>query len=159
MPEAIETVACLQQGKWAARGAAMSPGISANHRWVPRDGSWMVCLNYLTPLDGDFSGPGHWGNRTMVAAATIVSMAATKKAQQNVFALYHTYNRAILSGFIRILASHFKNVLVLRRRYLIPIRCNNGKRKCGLHDGCTILISAPTMVARVEDDGCIISGG
>ena len=26
------------------------------------------------------------GNRTMVAAATIVSMAAAKKAQQNVFA-------------------------------------------------------------------------
>ena len=69
------------------------------------------------------------GNRTTVAAATIVSMAAAKKTQQNVFALYHSYNRPILLGFIWILDFHFKIVLVLRRRYLIPIRCNNGKRK------------------------------
>ena len=69
------------------------------------------------------------GNRTIVAAATIVSMAAAKKAQQNVFALYHSYNRTILLGFIWILDFHFKIVLVLRRRYLIPIRCNNGIRK------------------------------
>ena len=69
------------------------------------------------------------GNRTMAAAATIVSMAAAKKAQQNVFALYHSYNRTILLEFIWILDFHFKIVLVLRRRYLIPIRCNNGKRK------------------------------
>ena len=69
------------------------------------------------------------GNRTMVAAATIVSMAAPKKAQQNFFALYHSYNRTILLGFIWILDFHFKIVLVLRRRYLIPIRCNDGKRK------------------------------
>ena len=69
------------------------------------------------------------GNRTMVAAATIVSMAAAKKAQQNVFALYHSHNRTILLGFIWNLDFHFKIVLVLRRRYLIPIRCNNGKRK------------------------------
>ena len=34
----------------------------------------------------------HWGNRTMVVAATIVIMAAVKKAQQNVFALCHSYN-------------------------------------------------------------------
>ena len=40
------------------------------------------------------------GNRTMVAAATIVSMAAAKKAKQNVFALYHSYNRTILLVFI-----------------------------------------------------------
>ena len=66
------------------------------------------------------------GNRTMVAAATIVIMAAAKKAQQNVFALYHSYNRTILLGFIWILDFHFKIVLVRRRRYLIPIRCNNG---------------------------------
>ena len=65
----------------------------------------------------------------MVAAATIVSMAAAKKAQQNVFALYHSYNRTILLEFIQILDFHFKIVLVLCRRYLIPIRCNNGKRK------------------------------
>ena len=78
----------------------------------------------------------HWitfiitgGNRTMVAAATIVLMAAAKKAQQNVFALYHSYNRTILLGLIWILDFHFKIVLVLRQRYLIPIRCNNGKRK------------------------------
>ena len=71
----------------------------------------------------------HWGNRTMVATATIVSMAAAKKTQQNVFALYHSYNRTILLGFIWILDFHFKIVLVLRRRYLIPIGCNNGKRK------------------------------
>ena len=32
-------------------------------------------------------------------------------------------------GFIWILDFHFKIVHVLRRRYLIPIRCNNGKRK------------------------------
>ena len=65
----------------------------------------------------------------MVAAATIVSMAAAKKAQQNVFALYQSYNRTILLGFIWILDFHFKIVLVLRRRHLIPIRCNNGKRE------------------------------
>ena len=35
------------------------------------------------------------GNRTMVAAATMVIMAAAKKAQQNVFDLYHSYNRTI----------------------------------------------------------------
>ena len=69
------------------------------------------------------------GNRTMVAAATIVIMAAAKKTQQNVFALYHSYNRTILLGFIWILDFHFKIVLVRHRRYLIPIRCNNGKRK------------------------------
>ena len=69
------------------------------------------------------------GNRTMVAAATIVSMAAAKKAQQNVFALYHSYNRTILLGFIWILDFHFKIVLVLRRHYLVPTRCNNGKKK------------------------------
>ena len=80
------------------------------------------------------------GNRTMVAAATIVSMAAAKKAQRNVFALYHSDNRTILLGFIWILDFHLKIVLVLRRRYLVPRRCNNGKRKCGLDDGCTILI-------------------
>ena len=84
----------------------------------------------------------------MVAAATIVSMAGAKKAQQNVFALYHSYNRAILLGFIWILDFHFQIVLILRRRYLIPIRCSNGKRKMWpwgwLHhfdfstdDGCT----------------------
>ena len=69
------------------------------------------------------------GNRTMVAAATIVIMAAAKKAQQNVFALYHSYNRTTLLGYIWILDFHFKIVLVRRRRYLIPIQCNNGKRK------------------------------
>ena len=69
------------------------------------------------------------GNRTMVAAATIVIMAAAKKALQNVFALYHSYNRTILLGFIWILDFHFKIVLVRQRRYLIPIWCNNGKRK------------------------------
>ena len=63
------------------------------------------------------------------AAATIVSMAAAKKAQQNVFALYHSYNHTILLEFIWILDFHFKIVLMLRRRYLIPMRCNNGKRK------------------------------
>ena len=49
---------------------------------------------------------------------------------------------SILLGFIWILDFHFKIVLVLRRRYLIPIRCNNGKRKM-----CTILIFS-------TDDGC-----
>ena len=65
----------------------------------------------------------------MVAAATIVSMAAAKKAQQNVFALYHSYNRTIILGFIWISDFHIKIVLVLRRRYLVPRRCNNGKSK------------------------------
>ena len=65
----------------------------------------------------------------MVAAATIVSMATAKKAQRNVFALYHSYNGTILLGLIWILDFHFKIVHVLRRRYLIPIRCNNGRRK------------------------------
>ena len=79
----------------------------------------------LTSVIGNNTG----GNRTMVAAATIVSMAAAKKAQQNVFALYHSYNRTILLGFIWILDFYFKIVLVLRRRYLSPMRCNNDKRK------------------------------
>ena len=56
----------------------------------------------------------------------VVSMVA---GEDTVFALYHLYNRTILLGFICILNFHFKIVLVLRRRYLIPIRCNNGKRK------------------------------
>ena len=70
------------------------------------------------------------GNRTVqLQPSSASSVAAAKKAQQNVFALYHSYNRTILLGFIWILDFHFKIVLVLRRRYLIPIRCNNGKRK------------------------------
>ena len=83
----------------------------------------------------------------MVAVATIVIMAAAKKAQQNVFALYHSYNRTILLGFIWILDFHFKIVLVRHWLYMIPIRCNNGKKKFGLDDGCIILIFSP-------DDGC-----
>ena len=43
----------------------------------------------------------------MVAAAIIVSMAAAKKAQQNVFALYNSYNHTILLEFIWILDFHF----------------------------------------------------
>ena len=79
---------------------------------------------------GDFTSCYNTGgNCTMVAAATIVSMAAAKKVQQNVFDLYHSFNRTIFLGFIWIFDLHFKIVLVLRRRYLIPIRCNNGKRK------------------------------
>ena len=57
------------------------------------------------------------------------AMVAAKKAQQNVFALYHSYNHTILLRFIWILDFHFEIVLVHRRLYLIPIRCNNGKRK------------------------------
>ena len=83
----------------------------------------------------------------MVAAATIVIMAAAKKAQQNVFALYHSSNRTILKGSIWILDFHFKIFLVLCRRYLIPMRCNNGKRKMWPLHGCTILIFS-------TDDGC-----
>ena len=71
-----------------------------------------------------------------------------QRKQQNVFALYHSYNRAIFLGFIWILNFHLQIVLVRHRRYLIPIRCNNGKRKIWpwrwLHhfvfspdDGCT----------------------
>ena len=45
----------------------------------------------------------------------------------------------VLIGCIPILDFHFKIVLVLRRRYLILTRCKNGKEKCGLDDGCTIL--------------------
>ena len=93
------------------------------------------------------------GNRTMVAAATIVIMAAAKKAQQNVFALYRSYNRTILLGFIWILDFNFKIVFVLRRRYLISIRGNNGQMVA------LFWFSALTMVVRVGDDGCIISGG
>ena len=87
------------------------------------------------------------GQRTMVAAATIVSMAEAPKARENVFGLYHSYNRTILMGFIWILNFHFKIVLVLRRRYLIPIRCKMAKEKCGLDDGCTNLIFS------TDDDG------
>ena len=127
--------------------------------WPPKIISTMKRHGYTSHSDNEWTPTYTRGNRTMVAAVTIVSMAAAKKARQNVFALYHSYNRTILLGFICILDFHFKIVLVLRRRYLIPIRCNNGKKKCGLDDGCTILISALTMVARVDDDGCIISGG
>ena len=35
----------------------------------------------------------------------------------------------ILLGCLWILDFYFKTVLLLRRRYLIPTRCNNGKRK------------------------------
>ena len=87
------------------------------------------------------------GNCMMVAAATIVITAAAKKAQQNVFALYQSYNCMILLGFIWVLDFHFKIFLALRKRYLIRVRCNNGKRKCGLDDGCTISIFS-------TDDGC-----
>ena len=88
---------------------------------------FVACGIYITNDDACTINIG--GNRTMVAAATIVSMAAVKKAQQNVFALYYSYNRTILLWFIWILDFHFKIILVLRRRYLIHIRCNNGKRK------------------------------
>ena len=56
-----------------------------------------VHVFWKVPLLFVFDSTG--GNRTMVAAATIVSMAAAKKAQQNVFTLYHSYNRTILLGF------------------------------------------------------------
>ena len=72
---------------------------------------------------------GHWGEPHDVCTCNHRHHGAAKKAQQNVFALYHSYNRTILLGFIWILYFHFKIVLVLRRRYRIPIRCNNGKRK------------------------------
>ena len=72
----------------------------------------------------------------MVAAATIVSMAAAKKVQQNVFALYHSYNRTILLGFIWILDFHFVALTMV----------------------APFWFSALTMVARVDDDSCIISG-
>ena len=80
----------------------------------------------------------------MVAAATIVSMAAAKKAQQNVFALYHSYNRMILLWFIWILDFHFKIFLGV---IWFPYDVIMTKEKCGLDDGCTILIFS-------TDDGC-----
>ena len=110
--------------------------------------SWHVGRVLGKPLMQKFVPDTKWinylntgGKRMMVAAATIVIMAAVKKVQQNVFALYHTYNCTIFLGFIWILVLHFKIVLV------IPVRCNNGKRKCDLDDGCTILIFS-------TDDGC-----
>ena len=51
------------------------------------------CLSYVSApmaFNGKFLVTG--GNRTMVAATTIVITAAAKKVQQNVFALYHAYN-------------------------------------------------------------------
>ena len=110
-----------------------------------RQGGVLSVLQYALLMDEITKDTG--GNRTMVAAITIVSMAAAKKTQQNVFALYHSYDRTILLGFIWILDFHFKIVLVFRWRYLIAIRCNNGKEKYGLDDGCTILIFS-------TDDGC-----
>ena len=95
----------------------------------PKIISTMKRHGYTSHSDNEWTPTYTGGNRTMVAAATIVSMAAAKKARQNVFALYHSYNRTILLGFICILDFHFKIVLVLRQRYLIPMRCNNGKRK------------------------------
>ena len=115
--------------------------------WPPKIISTMKRHGYTSHSDNEWTPTYTGGNRTMVAAVTIVSMAAAKKARQNVFALYHSYNRTILLGFICILDFHFKIVLVLRRRYLIPIRCNNGKKMWPwrwLHhfdfstdDGCT----------------------
>ena len=56
-------------------------------------------------------------------------MAVAKKAQQNVFPLYHLYNPNNSPGVHMDLDFHFKILLVLRWRYLIPMRCFNGKRK------------------------------
>ena len=114
------------------------------------------------------SDSGHWcflwckltgGNRTMVAAATIVNMAAAKSAQQNVFVLYHSYNRTILLEFIRILDFHFEIVLVLRRRYWFPYDVMLAKKNVALTMVAPFWFLALAMVARVDDDGCIISGG
>ena len=104
-------------------------------------GHWSLSCRYMTW--NNYTG----GNRTMVAAVTIVSMAAAKKAQQIVFALYHSYNRTILLGFIWILDFHFKIVLVLRHVIWFPYDVIMAKEKCGLDDGCTILILS-------ADDGC-----
>ena len=83
--------------------------------------------------------PNTGGNSTMVAAATIVSIAAAKKAQQKDFALYHSYNRTILLGFIWILDFNFV--------IWFPYDIIMAKEKCGLDDGCTILIFS-------TDGGC-----
>ena len=72
----------------------------------------------------------HWGKPQDGCSCNHRHHAAAKtEAQQNGFALYHSYNRTIILGFIWILDFRFKMVLVLRRRYFIPIRCNSGKRK------------------------------
>ena len=84
----------------------------------------------------------------MVAAATIVIMAAAKKAQQNVFALDHSYNRTILLGFIWILDFHISRLSSCFAGIIwFPYDVIMAKEKCGLDDGCTILIFS-------TDDGC-----
>ena len=53
-----------------------------------------------------------------------------RRKRNNKFLLCTTHiTRTILLGYIWILDFHFKIVLMLRRRYLIFIRCHNGKRK------------------------------
>ena len=85
----------------------------------------------------------HWGE-----PHDGVSMAAAKKAQQNVFALYHLYITARSSWdssgfwtFISRLPSCFAGVI------WFPYDIIMAKEKCGLDDGCTILIFS-------TDDGC-----
>ena len=83
----------------------------------------------------------------MVAAAKIVIMVAAKKAQQNVFALYHSHNARSTwdsSGFytfISRLSSCFAGVI------WFPYDVIMAKEKYGLHDACTILIFS-------TDGGC-----
>ena len=84
----------------------IAPGIGwALHSVQPIYGTntwpvWCCCWKTTHPTCDYFSKIIHTGgNRTMVAAATIVNMAAAKKAQQNVFALYHSYNRTIHLDF------------------------------------------------------------
>ena len=91
----------------------------------------------------------HWGNRTVVAAATIVSMASAKKAQQNVFTLYHSYSRTILLGFIWILDFHFKIVLVP------ALSTGQVRQKCR----ATLVIPPGTTVATIVTICCNHPGG
>ena len=76
----------------------------------------------------------------MVATATIISMAAAKKTQQNVFALYtrittrSSWDWSGFSTFISRLYSCFTGV------NWFPYDVILAKEKCGLDDGCTILI-------------------
>ena len=78
----------------------------------------------------------------MIAAATIVIMAAPKKTHLIIFVCTTRITHTILLMCIWILDFHLNIVLVLCRRYLIPIPYDVtiAKEKFGLDGDCTTLI-------------------
>ena len=70
------------------------------------------------------------GNRTIWLQLQPSSSWQRRRKRSKMFSFCTTHiTRTILLGYVWILDFHFKIVLVLRRRSLIPIPCNNDKRK------------------------------